>query len=145
MHQCLEALPFLLGGLEVLRLASIGGRLSWRECRRARSGGHDRLCHLSWLLGRAKQLFGLFSLGVLDLLEVEEANVRVTGEDPVAIVLKMPSGAVLVAVCPLTNLFAGNRIPHQRDICQICKALQHVQIGEFSDIVLRQDKRVQIG
>lgn len=44
----------------------------------------------------------------------------------------------------MADLFAGHRIAHQCHICQLRETLQHIQIGELSDIVLGQHQRVQV-
>lgn len=44
----------------------------------------------------------------------------------------------------MTDLFAGNWIANQCHIRQLRETLQHVQIGQLSDIVPSQHQRVQI-
>jgi hypothetical protein len=43
-----------------------------------------------------------------------------------------------------TYLFARHRVAHQRQIHQLLEPCERVQIGELSDAILGEDKRLQI-
>lgn len=89
----LDPLPLLLGELDPDRFLAGGATFARRagpgrrDVERAGSDAHDLGRERGRLLVCAKELFGLGTFRVLDLLVVEEADARDPPDDPVAVVL----------------------------------------------------------
>jgi hypothetical protein len=93
----------------------------------------------------AEDLLSLGALGVLDLLVVQEADLRREVQQPIPVVLLQVSFSFPAAHRMYAYLFVRHRVIHQRHECQLLEPSQYLQICELGHIVLAQDKGVQRG
>jgi hypothetical protein len=91
----------------------------------------------------AKDLLGFSALGILDLLVVQEADLRRKVEKPVPVVLHQVNIPLYFPQQSCTHLLVRHRVVHQRHESQLLESSQYFQVGELSDIVLGQDEGIE--